>query len=375
MSKALKTAPAHLRECQPRSATWRIEPFLHLEAGRIYNPLTDRALEADEPCYEELRAMVSRPATLDELPDSQATQLIEQRWIVKDSSRLASRFRLKYVSLEASTVCNQSCYFCPVSIDRREDHFMPMDLYQRICAQLAEHRSTLEGVSMINYNEPTVDKRFVAQVHMLLEYGLPPAVLTNGTGMTPRRVDAILAMGGLKYLSINISTLDRERYRQDRGGDHLGIVTRNLQHMQNLRIAQTMEIVVLGTGDDTHRKDFEEIAQRFGDSNFDVKYYEVMDRAGIVPVGMKPPFRHKRLCGCEQTGSRPLQWVHITPRGECVLCCQDYHDRYVVGDLNHQSLNDILTGPEMEKMRRWVYGMEEAPEDFICRGCVYALTE
>ena len=23
---------------------------------------------------------------------------------------------------------------------------------------------------------------------------------------------------------------------------------------------------------------------------------------------------------------------------------------------------------------RWVYGMEEAPEDFICRGCIYALT-
>ena len=29
-------------------------------------------------------------------------------------------------------------------------------------------------------------------------------------------------MGGLRFLSINISTLDRERYRRDRGGDHLG---------------------------------------------------------------------------------------------------------------------------------------------------------
>ena len=28
----------------------------------------------------------------------------------------------------------------------------------------------------------------------------------------------------------------------------------------------------------------------------------------------------------------------------------------------------------MSLMRRWVYGMEEAPDDFLCRNCIYALT-
>jgi hypothetical protein len=25
-------------------------------------------------------------------------------------------------------------------------------------------------------------------------------------------------------------------------------------------------------------------------------------------------------------------------------------------------------------MRRWIYGVEEAPANFICRGCTFALT-
>jgi len=33
-----------------------------------------------------------------------------------------------------------------------------------------------------------------------------------------------------------------------------------------------------------------------------------------------------------------------------------------------------LTGPEMMKMRKWIYGIEEAPDDFICRHCVNAIT-
>jgi hypothetical protein len=28
----------------------------------------------------------------------------------------------------------------------------------------------------------------------------------------------------------------------------------------------------------------------------------------------------------------------------------------------------------MALLRRWVYGMEEAPPDFMCRNCIYALT-
>ena len=35
---------------------------------------------------------------------------------------------------------------------------------------------------------------------------------------------------------------------------------------------------------------------------------------------------------------------------------------------------EVLEGPEIAKMRRWVYGLEDAPEDFICRGCIYART-
>ena len=99
-----------------------------------------------------------------------------------------------------------------------------------------------------------------------------------------------------------------------------------------------------------------------------------MDRAGIVPVGLRPGTPLERLCGCEQTGSRPLQWVHVTAYGKAVLCCQDYFDRYVIGDLHEQPLKEILAGPEMALLRRWVYGLEEAPRDFLCRNCVYALT-
>jgi hypothetical protein len=352
----------------------QVEPFLHVGLDRLYNPLTERFLGSEEPGYRELAAVRAGALELGTLPAELRAQLFDAGWLVESAADLGARFRLKYVSLEASTVCNQGCYFCPVSVDRREDHFMSMEFYEQIVAQLAAHRATIEGVSMIHYNEPTADKRFLDQVRVLKRFGLPPAVLTNATGLTPERVDAILELGGLCYLSINLSTLDRERYRRDRAGDHLPLVLRNLDYFKDKPLAPKMDIAVLGGGDEVHRRDFEAIRDRFSGTRFAVHFYEVMDRAGAVPIGLHPFERHQRLCGCEQTGSRPVQWVHVNPKGECVLCCQDYHDRYVIGDLHQESLDAILSGPRMALLRRWVYGIEPAPEDFICRQCIYALT-
>lgn len=295
--------------------------------------------------------------------------------MVAAGSDESSRYFLKHISLEAHTVCNQSCYFCPVSLAPREAHFMPDELYERIVSQLAAFRATIEAVFMISYNEPTVDKRWVEQVRLIRSYGLAPATLTNGTGLTPERVDAVIAAGGLRYLSVNLSTLEAGRYRHDRGGDHLPLVLRNLDHAANLPLAQEMDIVVLGTGDDIHRRDFEEIRERFAGTRFRVRSFEVMDRAGYLQIGLRPLSGRPRLRGCENLGSRPLQHLHVTPHGKCLFCCEDYDERYLVGDLNVQSVAEVLAGPELAQLRRFSYGVETPPDDFICNRCVFARTE
>jgi MoaA/NifB/PqqE/SkfB family radical SAM enzyme len=197
-------------------------------------------------------------------------------------------------------------------------------------------------------------------------------VLTNGTGLTPPRVDALVESGPLRYICVNLSTLDRQRYQRDRGVDHVALVLRNLDYAKNRHLAELMNIVVLGVGDDQHDRDFEDIQKRFAGSRFDVQRHVVMDRAGWLDVGLKPPERKRHLAGCDNLGSRPLQHLHITPRGTCVLCCEDYDERYVVGDLTKNSIAEVLEGEEIARLRRWVYGLEEAPQDFICRNCIFA---
>ncbi len=353
--------------------SWIASPFVHIGPDRVYNPLTDRTFLDTEPGYRELRAVLAGAVPAAHLPEATFRLLADAGWLVPPGEDLSRRFLLKYVSLESNTNCNQSCYFCPVSIAPREKYLMPTELYQRIVHQLAPYRSTIEAVFMINYNEPTADPRFVELVAMLREAGLPPAVLTNGTGLTPERVDRLIELGGLRFLSINLSTLDAGRYQQDRGKAHLDLVLKHVDYAAARQVAQQMDIVVLGTGSESHQADFRAIRDRYAGSQFTAKYFEVNDRAGYLTIGLSASSNRRRLAGCEYVGSRPLQHLHVTPQGRAVLCCQDYNESVVLGDLNTQTVEEVLTGPAMAQARRWAYGLEEPPERFLCRNCRYAL--
>lgn len=343
----------------------RPNPFLHVGADAIYNPLTDATLRAGDAEYAAVLALLEGRAAAD-------ATLLRGGWAAAEGEELSRAYRLKVVSLETATACNQRCSFCPVSIDPREPHAMPDELFERIVNELTTFRSTIEGVFLQSYNEPTVEVRFVEHCLRLMAAGLPVAVLSNATAFTPAKADALVAAGGLRFLCINLSTLDRERYARERGADHLPVVLRHLDHLRDRPVASEMKIVVLGDGDEQHARDADAIRERFRGSRFAIEARLAMDRAGRLPIGAKPPSPIRRLAGCENIGSRPLQHLHITPRGLCVLCCEDYDEKYVAGDLTRSAIAEVLGGDAFARLRRWAYGIEAAPEDFLCRRCVYA---
>ncbi len=352
-----------------------VEPFLHVGNDRIYNPLTDRMLDRQSDEGQALTDLIRAAIHVDGLAAPIRDRLFAGGWLILSTESSSERFLLKYVTVEAHTVCNQACYFCPVSIQPRKPYFMPSRQYEDIVRQLATYRDTLLAVFMSNYNEPTVDRRLVDQVRVIRAAGLPPAVNTNGTGLTPDRVDALMELGGLAFLSVNFSTLDPERCAADRGHDHVALVLRNLDYLKDRPLAPRMDLAVLGTGDEEHRRQFEAIGARFAGSRLSVFAVIVSDRAGYLHLPIQTQERIGKLRGCEQTGSRPLQHLHITARAKVVLCCQDYGESVEVGDLNRQSVAEVLRGSTLSRMRRWTYGLETAPDDYICRRCKFALTE
>ena len=347
-----------------------VSPYLHNRGRVLYNPATGVSIPKDG---EEYRAFSRIEKGLPVEAGSAALEhLRAARFLIEDLDSETRRSHLLFLSLETCTACNHRCPFCPVSVDPREKEVMSQELFESIVDQTVEAGGRGVVVFLSNYNEPTIDPLFEERCLALFERGLAVSILTNASQFTPERARRLAEAGRFRYIGINLPTLDPERYQKLHGTKDLARVIANIEAMRAGKLSDETVIVVLGEEDEDHRRDVEQIRERFEPMGWHVKPFRIRSRPASGTFVPEPPAK-KSLRGCELMGSRPFEHLHVTATAKAVLCCQDYYERLVVGDLKTQTVAEVLGGDVMAQLRRWTYGVEEAPADFLCRRCEFAI--
>ncbi|HEY6931333.1 MAG TPA: radical SAM/SPASM domain-containing protein [Thermoanaerobaculia bacterium] len=349
-----------------------VSPFLHDRDSCLYNPLTGVSLPKDGQAFRALSRI--EQGLSPEAEPGVLEHLRAARFLIEDVEAEVRRSHLLYLSLETCTSCNHRCPFCPVSVDPREREVMSQTLFESILDQVLAVAGDKINVFLSNYNEPTVDPLFEDRCAALFARGMTVSILTNASHLHPDRAARLEALGRFRYIGINLPTLDPQRYEKLHGTRDLARVLANIDALRARSLAEETAIVVLGDEDEAHRRDIAAIEERFGPLGWDVKPFRIRSRPASGTFVPEPPPK-KKLRGCELMGSRPFEHMHVTATAKAVLCCQDYYERLTIGDLKTQTVAEVLGGDVMARLRRWTYGVEEAPEDFLCRVCEFALGE
>jgi MoaA/NifB/PqqE/SkfB family radical SAM enzyme len=349
----------------------QVSPFLHDRGAVLYNPLSGAEVAKSSEAFGALSQIQAGGSP--ELDPSVLAHLRATRFLIDDIEKESRRTRLLYVSLETCTVCNHRCPFCPVSIAPREREIMSQELFERVVDQSVDVGGSGIVVFLNNYNEPTFDPLFEDRVRYLFARGLAVSVLTNASGFTPERCALFETLGRFRYIGVNLPTLRPDRYEKLHGTRDLPRIIANMDAMHAREISEETAIVVLGEEDEEHRRDAEEIREHFEPKGWIVKPFKIRSRPGSGTYVIEPP-PIKKLRGCELIGSRPFEHLHVTATGTAVLCCQDYYENLKVGNVKTQTVAEILGGDSIARLRRWTYGVEEAPAGFICRHCEFAIS-
>lgn len=283
---------------------------------------------------------------------------------------------LKYVQIETTSICNHRCYFCPVSMDQREKSELSLENVEKIIAGL--HGYPVETIVLSGFMEATYDKGLIEKVAAIRQAGYNVSIYSNGSGLQPELTDQLLQLG-VSQFTFNLSTLDEASYRQTRGSRDLPRVLANIDYL----IAQipvqtgkvTVDLVVIGALDQHHAMNFQLIQERFARTPISrILLIPMVEFAGKTDQRLLPvKLNHQKLRGC--LWQRDQEWLHFDASGEGILCCHDYFSSYKMGNIRDRSVTEIYQGEAIQQWRRWIGGEEEAPDDFICRRCAYAVGE
>lgn len=251
------------------------------------------------------------------------------------------------VMIENTNVCNADCVFCPHSKMQRKTGSMDMALTERIIDQCKE--SGINYVTIYGFGEPLLDKSFFERIKYAKKKGIERVTTnTNAEFLDEYCAERILESGLDEiYISFDAATL--ETYKKIRPNLHFNKVEDNIQRLIEIRNRQN--------------KKKPEIYLSFvvsPDNEHEVRQYinKWKTRVDGVSISLMHNWTGSlnRDSGVEHYKKDPcrLLWTDmvISWNGDVPLCCNDYENRIVLGNIKEQTIKDIWGGDKINGIRQ-----------------------
>jgi len=258
--------------------------------------------------------------------------------------------RPESLNFEITSICDAKCIHCPrEEMDRR---MKPMDLalFRKMVDQAAEL-----GVPELvpnGYGEILTMRNVEEYLGYISSKAHPFRVVinTNGYRMTEEKIE-LFFKHRVHLLNICVDGATAETAEKVRVQLELEQIEQNIHRVMALRRER-------GTDHPRIRVGMIVIPQNRHEVNaFLTKWRGVVDYVGLGGVSnragsVRPEILTGEAIAPVRACVLPFRDMNVYSDGKAVLCCDDWNEEYVVGDLNTQSLGEIWRGEAFTRARR-----------------------
>lgn len=267
-----------------------------------------------------------------------------------------------HIEVETSTICNWKCEYCPVRYHTRTPKRMDIELFKTVLTRAQEYKN-IRYITLHSYNEPTQDKNFIAYLEEIKRTNLMLVLYTNGSGLDEFKLNYLKNYPNLRNIIITIPSIQRQIFEQKTNSADYDKTIYAIKKSRSLGLKTSLS--VQGHGDTQHMQEIQLLKKAF--PGIECNHHVSFDRAGTLTneyfqnIHLSTPI----LGGCRSI----MEGISVNVTGDLFLCCNDFHQNYILGNITKNSIAELLSGPVSSTFRKMIWGGIELDKDFICRHC------
>ena len=277
--------------------------------------------------------------------------------------------KINNVQIQTIDSCNAKCISCPHRLVYHSNDIIRQDVFNKFVEELKEVAANNINIFLHLENEPLLDPYLFNRVKYIKNI-----IPNSNIGFVTNGLLLYENLSNIKSSNINNIMVSLDGYNAD---------TYNIVHNTNITKLDWNKMVEAYDNlyeYSLNRKNFNVIKNRYYERNetpaeflkryFISKNYNYT-RGGILKHIDK--VIHNKIKGC--TKGIPYEWFNLLADGSLILCCMDYTKSIVLGNIKHQTLEDIYNSKLYKTIMSKINGKIKSSEDFICKSCELAVTE
>lgn len=342
-------------------------PYLFITKERnVYNMLTGVTEKMDDDLFSVLKSCREQVLIEDILAKYSYDNIYSlfRKRLLLNVQEIWNMLNITSLEIETCTHCNWKCTYCPVSSNKKIKQIMTMDLFDDIISK-AEMYKGITTVLFNSYNEPTLDYLFEKRIERLAQTDMKLQLHTNASGLSRARTDLLKDSNVLSIIYFNLPSVEKNVFEQMTGYSNLHQILKNIDYAieSNLPVRFSIQ----GTKQEL-KENIPVLKKRYGfliDDNLD--NYQTFDRAGLLDNQYSQGVHIKgKLHGACK---RVLNNLYLSVCGDAFVCCNDFFQKTAYGNIRDGSIDDLIFNKKAQQLRKMICGVEDAPDDFLCRKC------
>lgn len=269
------------------------------------------------------------------------------------------------VMIENTNICGADCIFCPHRFMKREKGIMELELSKKIideCKALG-----IEYVTIYGFGEPLLDPHFFERIKYAKSKGISRVTTNTNAGyLNDDNVKKILE-SRLDEIYISFDAATEEVYKKIRPGLEFSMVEKNILSLVKAKAKSKTnkpEIILSFVESSLNTREVDKYIRKWKDKVDHISISLIHNWTGDIEFEESSNEGRRDPCR--------LLWTDmvISWNGDVPLCCNDYENKVLLGNINERSIQEIWSGLQLEQIRQW-HLEKDFTKSLICKNCKY----
>lgn len=256
-------------------------------------------------------------------------------------------------AIEITNACNLNCLMCRTKASKRPVGFIEPRILNIILQKLSA--IGIKAVSFHTVGEPFMHKGLEELLEIAGGYGFRVWLSTNG--QFPQRIESLYKRFPdlANWYRFSIDGATRQSYELIRQGASFDKLLESLEMIHRINDGKRNSRISLSITSMLGMTNIYDIAAFFKVYS---KYCYPESMSFFIPYIVpsnadfaKKDFPFPNLIRPGAPCSMPFKSIHFTYSGKATLCCRDYEEELVIGDIEEGAIIELWNGPRAESIR------------------------